>query len=311
MPRQADPTVVVFGAACVDIKGRASVPLTLGTSNQGLVRVACGGAGRNIAENLARLGVSTTLLSVVGTDSYAHTILEETAAAGVNVDYLRVASGVSSALYLAVLDQHGHLSVSVGEMTCLELINPPYIYAHRELIDAARMVVVDANLSTAALGTIVALAKRRGVPVCMATVASALAPKAKRYLREYHIVIGNADEASALCGVPITGVPEATAAAHQLVATGVKLAIITLGARGLVYASGEGSGFIPSIQTEVLDTTGAGDALTAAVIYGHINKFPVDEALRLGVSAATLTLACRDTVCQDLNQETLYQRMVI
>ena len=164
------------------------------------MRVACGGAGRNIAENLARLGVSTALLSVVGTDSYARTILEETAAAGVNVDYLRVAAGVRSALYLAVLDQHGHLSVSVGEMGCLELINPPYIYAHRGLIDNARMVVVDANLSTAAIGTIVALAKRRGVPVCMATVASALAPKAKRYLRDYHIVIGNADEMSALCG---------------------------------------------------------------------------------------------------------------
>jgi len=145
----------------------------------------------------------------------------------------------------------------------------------------------------------------------MATVSAALAQKAKRYLKDYYIVIGNADEGSVLCGTPITGIPEAAAGAHQLVAAGVKVAIITLGSQGLVYASGEGGGFIPAIQTEVVDTTGAGDALTAAVIYGLMNDFPVDEALRLGVSAATLTLACRDTVCHDLNQETLYQRMVI
>jgi pseudouridine kinase len=311
MPGKDKAEVVVIGAACLDIKGRSSVPLALGTSNQGHVRIACGGAGRNIADNLARLGVRTTLLSVVGADSYAHTIMEETAAAGVNVDFVRVASGARSALYLAVLDQHGHLSVSIDEMSSLELLNPPYVYANRTLIEQARMVVVDANLATSTIGTVVALAKRYGVPVCMATVSAALARKAKRYLKDYHIVIGNADEASVLCGTPITGIPEAAAGAHQLVAAGVKVAIVTLGSLGLAYASGEGGGFIPAIQTEVVDTTGAGDALTAAVIYGLMNDFPVDEALRLGVSAATLTLACRDTVCHDLNQETLYQRMVI
>ncbi len=311
MPGRVDPEVLVIGAACVDIKGRSSVPLALGTSNQGLVRVACGGAGRNIAENLARLGVTTALLSVVGADSYARTILEETSAAGVSIENVRVASGARSAVYLAVLDQHGHLSVSIDEMSCLEFLNPPYVYAHRSLIEKAKMVVVDANLSTNTIGTVLALAKRHNVPVCMATVATALARKVKRYLHDFHIVIGNADEASVLCGCPITGIPEATLGAQQLLAAGVRIAIITLGSQGLVYASGEGHGFIPAIQTEVVDTTGAGDALTAAVIYGYVNDFPVDEALRLGVSAATLTLSCRDTVCQDLTQETLYQRMVI
>jgi len=311
MVDRRDPEVLVIGAACVDIKGRPHETLVAGTSNSGLVRITTGGAGRNIAENLARLNVRTTLLTVVGTDNYARMIIEDTAATGVDTSSVRVASGARSAIYLAVLDASGHLAVSIDDMASLDLINPPYIYAHRELIERASMVVVDANLSTKAIGTVLALARRSDVPVCMTTVSVALARKARRYLKDYTVVIGNVDEASVLCGAPITDVASATLGAHQLVATGVKLAIITLGPRGLVYATGTSNGYIPAVQCEVVDSTGAGDALAAAVIYGYVNGFQADEAVRLGVSAATLTLTCRDTVCRDLNQETLYQRMVI
>ena len=56
---------------------------------------------------------------------------------------------------------------------------------------------------------------------------------------------------------------------------------------------------------------GAGDALAGAVIYALLNDIPVDEAVRLGVSAATLTLESIDTVRQDLSLESLYAQLVI
>lgn len=311
MVERRDPEVLVIGAACVDIKGRPFEELAAATSNRGQVRISPGGAARNIAENLARLNVKTTLLTVVGSDQYARMIIEETAKTGVDTSFVRVAPGTPSSVYLAVLDQSGHLSVSIDEMSSLDHLNPPYIYANRGLVERARMVVVDANLATNALGTVLALARRNGVPVCMTTVSVSLARKVRRYLKDCTIVIGNADEASVLSGSPITSVDEATRAAHELVQGGVRLAVITLGPRGLVYATSESNGYIPAVQCEVVDATGAGDALTAAVIYGYVNAFPMDDALRLGVSAATLTLCCRDTVCRDLNQESLYQQMVI
>ena len=269
------------------------------------MRVSPGGAGRNIAENLARLNVRTSLMTVVGTDQNARLILEETTKAGVDTTCVRVLPGISSGVYLAVMDQTGHLAVSIDEMACLERLNPPYIYANRSLIERASMVVLDANLATNALGTALALARRNGVPTCMTTVSVALARKVKRYLNQFNIVIGNQDEASILVGLPITNTDEAILGVHRMVASGVELAVTTLGAHGLVYATSESSGYIPAIQCDVVDSTGAGDALTAAMVYGYVNKFPVDEALRLGVSAATVTLTCRDTVCRDLTQETL------
>jgi pseudouridine kinase len=54
-----------------------------------------------------------------------------------------------------------------------------------------------------------------------------------------------------------------------------------------------------------------GDALTAGVVFGLLNDFPVDEAVRLGVSAAALTLQCKETVYPDLSLEILYDQLVI
>jgi pseudouridine kinase len=91
----------------------------------------------------------------------------------------------------------------------------------------------------------------------------------------------------------------------------VHIAIITLGHDGLVYATGDANGYVPAIKVEVVDPTGAGDALTAAVVYALLNDIPVDEAVRLGVSAATLTIESADTVRQDLSLESLYAQLVI
>jgi pseudouridine kinase len=89
------------------------------------------------------------------------------------------------------------------------------------------------------------------------------------------------------------------------------VAIITMAESGLVYATASSSGYVPAFDIEIIDPTGAGDALTATVVYALLNDIPVDEAVRLGVSAATLTLESDETVRQDLTLESLYAQLVI
>ena len=49
--------VIVFGGANIDVKARIEGHAVEGTSNYGAITRSPGGVGRNIAENLARLGV--------------------------------------------------------------------------------------------------------------------------------------------------------------------------------------------------------------------------------------------------------------
>jgi pseudouridine kinase len=99
--------------------------------------------------------------------------------------------------------------------------------------------------------------------------------------------------------------------AQRLVEKGVELAVITLAERGLCYATGEESGHLPAIDVPVVDRTGVGDALTAAVVFSLLEGLPPSEAVRLGLSAAALTLQCRETVCPSLNLEKLYGQLVV
>jgi pseudouridine kinase len=97
----------------------------------------------------------------------------------------------------------------------------------------------------------------------------------------------------------------------QLVSMGVEIAIITLAEKGLYYAAPDENGRVLALNCDVVDLAGAGDALTAAVVFGLLNDFAVGEAVRLGISAAALTIQCRETVCPDLSLDRLYDELVI
>jgi pseudouridine kinase len=307
----AQSSVVVIGAASLDTKGRPRTPLVAGTSNPGYIRVSPGGVGRNVAENLARLGVPTVLLSAVGNDSVGRHVLDATEAGGVDVSHVIVSEECPSATFLAVNDENGTPVFSIDDMAIVSLVTPKYIYAHRRWIREASMVVLDANLSLLAIKSAVALAAKWDVPVCVDPVSVALAPRVKPYLSQLSMIVPNEDEAHALCNLPATDRFEATAAAQQLVADGVGIAVVTLGEKGLVYATSDESGYVPAINIEVTDPTGGGDALTGTVVFGLVNGFSVSEAVRLGVSAATLTLTCTETVSPDLSLDALYDRLMI
>jgi len=173
------------------------------------------------------------------------------------------------------------------------------------------MVVMDANLTPRAIRSAISLARKAGVPICVDPTSVSLAPRLIPHLAGLAIVTPNVAEAGILCGAKIPGRREAVKAAQKLVAAGVETAIITMGPEGLCYATSTESGHVPAIKVEVVDYTGAGDALTAGMVFGLLNDFPLDEAVRLGVSAATLTIQSRETVRPDLSLELLYERLVI
>ena len=82
--------VTVIGGINVDVKGYPENELLPGTSNPGRVHISPGGVGRNIAHNLALLGVPVYLLSAVGDDGFGREALSGTQQAGVRVEHVRI-----------------------------------------------------------------------------------------------------------------------------------------------------------------------------------------------------------------------------
>jgi len=308
-----DGPVVVIGAAGMDIKGRPDQPLQPGTSVAGIVRSGPGGVARNVAENLARLEVPTVLLSAVGQDYDGEHLLSQTQAAGVDTRYVLRLPDAHTGSYVALLDPAAQVVYAVSEYDIVSAISPAYLQTHRRLLADAAMIAIDANLSARALAAVFRAARRYQVPICADPTSHLLATKLIPYLPALHMATPDAYEAAILCRDPHAPASseEAIRTAQCLVSLGVRVAVVTLGELGLAYSDGSASGHIPALSTQVVDRTGVGDALTAAMIFGLLNEMPTDEMLRLGIAAAALTLRTRESVHPELSLDLLYDQLIV
>jgi pseudouridine kinase len=308
-----DSPILLLGSSSQDIVGRLEADLEPGTSNPARIRVSYGGVARNVAENLARLGQSVKLISVVGKDRPGNELLEYTASAGVDVSAVLHTDLYPTGFYMGVLDPRARLRFAVDDMRVMSELTPEYLLQHQELFENASLVFLDGNLSEASLKTAVALAKKAKIPICADPASMVLAERLKPHLSKFHLITPNVSEAVALTGQSFqSSDPQAALEdARALLNAGVDIALIALAEFGVVYATSKMSGHIPAIQTPILDPTGAGDALTAAVLFGLVNEMELDDAVRLGVSAASLTLRHSGTVYPELTLEKLYEQLVI
>ncbi len=310
-PSPGNP-VIVIGGAGVDLIGRLDGKLREGTSNPANIRTSFGGSARNVAENLARLGQEVILLTAVGEDYNGERLLKQTKEAGVDVDHVLRTSEYSTGSYLGVVDSKGALLFALDDINATNALTPEYVRSLGKLFHQASLVVIDANLPNKTLRTIFSQARKARIPVCADPTSTHLAERLRPFLDRLQFIAPNSREAGILCNrVFDDNQPEdALEAAKCLIGMGIKIALITLAEFGVVYATSETSGYIPAIRTKIIDPTGAGDALNATVIYSLLNNIPLDDAVRLGVTAASLTLRYRGTVFKDLSLEMLYDQLI-
>lgn len=307
-----DLDALVIGASGFDIKAYPSgAPSVAEGPTPGRIRLSVGGVARNVAENLARLELNTALFSAVSDDRFGGLILDATEAAGVDVSQVLKSPEFRVGAFLAVVTGKTEPEWNIDDMGIAYLLSPAYINDRRAWFRHARLVMVDANLPPLSLQAVVELCRKHDIPLCADPASSLLAPRLKQYLRDITLLVPNAHEAEVLCASTIRDADDAQEAARTLVSQGPRMVVVTLGEDGLAYATFEQSGRVPALDVDVVDTTGVGDALTAAVVFGLLNDFPADEAVRLGVSAAALTLGSSQTVSAKLSLERLYDHLVL
>jgi pseudouridine kinase len=310
-----DPTgpVLVIGAAGLDVIAHLDGGFKSGTSNPAKVRTSYGGVARNVAENLARLGQEVTLLTVTGNDQNGALILDHTAKAGVNISESIRTDIYPTGFYMGIINKQGHGEMAVDDMRVMSCLTPEELEKRAHLFKSTSLVFLDANLPEDTLKVAIGLARKNKVPLCADPASSSLALKLLPYLPGFYLITPNSTEAGILSGGEFDSSDRKAAmrVARHLVNLGVANALITLAEFGVCYATSETSGQVPAIKTRVIDPTGAGDALTAAVIFALLNQMDIDEAVRLGVSAASLALRHPGTVVPDLSLEKLYDQLLV
>ncbi len=281
--------VMAVGGANLDISACADQPLRAADSAPGRVHTSAGGVARNVAENLARLGHATRLLSAVGDDPQGHSLLAATRMAGVDVSACWVVPGAASASYVSVHDHAGALTVAVNDMQIIEHITPERLAPHARQFQQAAALVVDCNLAEPALAWL--LANCDAAPVFVDAVSAFKCRRVLASLSRVHTLKVNRLEAGALSGLPLGSEAEVEAAAGWLHRQGVRNIVLSLGDQGLYFSQAHGAcGWQRALPVTVVSTTGAGDALLAGLVHSHLAGAKLSRAARFASGCAALTL---------------------
>ena len=276
--------ILVIGGANLDIKAKCVGAHVAATSNISHISTKPGGVARNIAHNLAKLGMGVGLLSVVGKDAAGESLLQATAAAGVDISICYKAKGTTGT-YLAFLDQNGELITAANDMAIVNAITPDVIFANKAKIETAKFILADCNLSSETLNAIVKLAAHKLIiePV---SVEKSERLKLLLSLSSVFLATPNRDQIEAL-----TGTRDATEAAKILQDQGLHNLVIHAGQLGAFVFDGNTITQISSKAKKVNDVTGAGDAATAGLICGLIKGMPLVKACELGQELAAQVIS--------------------
>lgn len=293
--------VVVVGGANTDVVGTSAGPLIDRDSNPGTVRESAGGVGRNIAENLARLGVRTSLVTAFGTDPASERLATSCRSSGIDVESSLFVEGAEGARYLAINSDRHDLALAVNDMRVLEELTVDVLAQRLPLLTSADLVVLDANLSQEAIAWIVSAV--RGVPVVIDPVSAAKAPRVAGVLAQLAALKPNRHEAEVLLGTRVHGLEDAEKAARGFIERGVARAFVTPGPEGIAWAGPEGAGVIPSPGIRPVNTSGAGDAFTAGVVYGLLAGASTAEQATFASAISIIALSSEETVSPEVERE--------
>ena len=303
LPRAACAAVV--GGVNVDIGGRAYGPLAARESNPGTVRLSLGGVGRNVAHNLALLGVNTRLLTVLGEDEHARRIEASCAELGIDLRRSLRVPGEATSTYLYVAGPDGDMAAAVSDMEIYRHLTPEALAGRRQWLAGAQALIVDTNIPAQSVEWLCAHA---AAPVFADPVSAAKAEKLRPVLGRLHTLKPNRQEAELLSGVRITDEESLRRAADALLETGLKRVFITLGAEGVLAAEGGLRVRLPAPSGARVNATGCGDAFLAALVAAHLEGAGLMQAAMAGLAAAAIAMASPETVNPDMSAQALRKK---
>ena len=277
--------VLCVGDIMLDVTAVVGASIKQGVETRATISTQGGGAAANVASWLSVSGTAAHVIARVGDDAAGQTVLSELDKYGV-AHSQTVVPGANTGVVIVLVDALGERTMfpdsgansglSLADLPPLDEITAVYLSGYPLVNPKSREGALD----------ILRAVKERGLPVIFdpSTVGVLLEVglnQVREWLALVDVVILNEEEAHFLSGKnnPIE------AAAELLKKT--PLVVIKRGGNGaLAQARGSAVVQIPAVETEVLDTTGAGDAFAAGFILAWANDGDLIDALNSGASLA-------------------------
>lgn len=294
--------VVVIGGANVDILGIAKKNLIYKDSNIGKIKMSLGGVGRNIAENLVRLGINTKLITTIGDDLYGTKILNECRDLGIDLENSLMLKGYNSSVYMSILDSKNDMHVAISEMEILDNMSIDFIKQKKNIIESSKVAIIDTNIPKEIIEYVVNNFK--DTKFFLDTVSTEKSKKVKDIIGKFHTIKPNKYEAEILSGIEIKNKEDLTKVSEFFLNKGVERVFISLGEEGTYYNDQKGNEkIVTPNKVEVRNANGAGDAFVSGLVYSYLRDYSVEDTINFSMACSAMALSHENTINPNINPE--------
>ena len=271
------PRIVVVGSANTDLQFMSDAVPRGGETIFGTgFDIGFGGKGANQAVAASLCGAHVGMVAAVGGDLLGAETLRNFKSRGVDTSGVRVidAAATGAALILVEPDGENRIIVVKGAN---DLLRPADVDAAASQLAAADMILLQFEIPLETIYHTIRFAKAHNVR-CMLNPAPALAANlAELGAADYLIV--NETEAEVLSGRPARSPEQLEECVRQLLGSGFRRVVLTLGAKGALLASASERVHLPPFPVHAVDTTGAGDAFIGSLATFLGEGLPEQEAV--------------------------------
>ncbi len=282
------PNILVVGSINMDLVIRT--PRLPGPGETVLGRgftTTPGGKGANQAVAVARLGGRCSLIGRIGSDPFGQILLEELQAEDMDCSGVTITTDRPTGVAMILVDTTGENSIVV-DGGANRLVNADDdIFPNIHLFEAADVVLLQLELSLSLVRAAIDQAKRHG---CKVILDPAPAPThLPDELCSVDVLSPNIIEAERITGQKIGEERIDKNVATDLIARGAKAVVAKLGHRGSLIVTADGHFWrVPPYKVDIVNTTGAGDAFTAALAVALGSGEELPDAARFANAAGAL-----------------------
>ena len=275
MTENRQPYALVFGVSVFDICGFTDRNYRCNDSNPGKVKTSFGGVCRNIAECMARVGVNTKFISILGDDETGNRMMEHSKIMNYDMSESLIVKGGYTPTYMAILDEQGEMVSAVVDMKIIDMFTTDFIDSKSEIIKNAEYMILDSDRPDIVEYLIKTFSEN--TKFILDPVSAAKAKNIKHLIKYFHTIKPNR--------------------------------FITLDEDGIYYNNGIEEGKIKAKEVSVVNVTGAGDSFVAGIANGYMNNTNIVDTVKYAISMSTITISTEETIHPDMSHELVKEYM--
>jgi ribokinase len=276
-------------------------------------RVDYGGKGSNQAVGCARLGAHVSFVARIGTDPFGEMALGLYRDEGIDITYVkRTANAPTGVGFIMVEAASGHNCITI-DPGANELLTADDVAQCKAAFNSSAVVLTQLEIPVATAEAALARGREQGAITILNPAP--VRPLPLSLLQLVDILTPNQSEAKVLAGLSPGAEVEPEVVARNLIRSGVKQVVITLGENGALIVTDKFSTRVPAVSMPAVDTTGAGDAFNAGLAIALACGASLEEAVRFAAVTGGLavtkegvipSLPNRDEVLQFYREQDLH-----